>query len=99
MDDNGDTFSDLYLDDLVHANAISSLKILERQDMRDINGQVLGMLERGLYDAEEVEGSVDRGLSKVMRYSASIGTQLLSHLVDHSSSVRCPLTSSDLLDN
>jgi hypothetical protein len=80
--DQADAFDDLYLEDLVYANAISAAKILDCERVSGANPNLTGLIKRGLAD-REVSEDIGKGIEiRAMRYSAAMAAQLLDHTSD-----------------
>ena len=81
VDDHADSFDDLFLGDLIHANAITSLKLLEDDRISGANPNLTGLMKRGLLDRETEEGDSTPAEVNSMRFAAACA----AHLVDHTS--------------
>jgi hypothetical protein len=91
--DQADSFEDLYLEDLVFANAIASAKIMDCERVAGANSNLTGLIKRGLADREVAE-DIGKGIEVwAMRYSAAMAAQLLDHTSDVTERVSLELTS------
>jgi len=80
-----DTFSDLYLGDLLFASTVSTEEMLAPlRDLReDEVPSLCALIDRGLFDRQGSEPRHDHE-ERAMRYAASIG----GHLLDYASSTQ-----------
>ena len=76
-DSNEETFADLYLDDLLWAQAIASDHRLKGRD-REVIEPLVELLNRGIYDREEKEENC-RSEERSMRFSAVCDSLLLQY--------------------
>jgi hypothetical protein len=78
--DQADAFEDLFLEDLVYANAIAAAKTMDCDRISGANPNLTGLIKRGLADREIAE-DIGKGIEvRVMRYSVAMAAQLLDRM-------------------
>ena len=85
-----DAFDDLFMADLLYANSITALKLLESGRVREANANLTGMIKRGLLNRESREVIGEEGEVNAMRFAAACATQLLDMETDTMDSVCSP---------
>ena len=78
LDDNEATFKDLYLEDLIWAQAIAADQRLLNPMSEKVMKPLVELLRRGIYDREDDEIS-NESEERAMRYSAACDTLLLEY--------------------
>ena len=86
-DNNGETFRDLFLGDMIWANAISSEFSLRDPRKKQILAPLVELIQRGIYDREDDEKR-DEVEERAMRFSAVCDRYLFDFCVELKDQVR-----------
>jgi hypothetical protein len=72
----GDFMEDLYLPDLIWANAISASILVDNEEVKNLSPNLTGLIRRGLGDREPGE-DLRPEEQRAMRYSAACSAHLM----------------------